>query len=186
MQDWWCLQKGIYQVATQFQECHNNQVPNHWRIGCLFKLKVNKTSKLRITDPLWGESVPITKVQWCGALMFYWRLVWISSIAAKTSIGNPIVEIRWSYDRLISTMWFSILVRLHLYIESGPCKCNRECASRKSYRQIVKKLLKLFFFISTDTLLCSHGAKHYDTKIIIVLVTLHHRFVIVMQNSSDA
>ena len=32
---------------------------------------------------------------------------------------NPIVEIRWSYDRLISTMGFPILVR-HLYIESGP------------------------------------------------------------------
>ena len=37
-----------------------------------------------------------------------------------TSIGNPIVEIRRSYDRLISTMGFPILVRQHLYIESGP------------------------------------------------------------------
>ena len=37
-----------------------------------------------------------------------------------TSIGNPIVEIRWSYDRLISTMGFPIPVRRHLYIESGP------------------------------------------------------------------
>ena len=36
-------------------------------------------------------------------------------------IGNPIVEIRRSYDRLISTMGFPILVRLHLYIELGPC-----------------------------------------------------------------
>ena len=36
------------------------------------------------------------------------------------SIGNPIVEIRWSYDRLISTMGFHILVRWDLYIESGP------------------------------------------------------------------
>ena len=30
------------------------------------------------------------------------------------------VEIRWSYDRLISTMGFPILVRWHLHIESGP------------------------------------------------------------------
>ena len=37
-----------------------------------------------------------------------------------TSIGNPIVEIRRSYDRLISTMGFPILVRRHLYIEWGP------------------------------------------------------------------
>ena len=38
-----------------------------------------------------------------------------------TSIGLPIVEIRRSYDCLISTMGFPILVRWHLYIESGPC-----------------------------------------------------------------
>ena len=37
-----------------------------------------------------------------------------------THIGNPIVEIRWSYDHLFSTMGFPILVRRHLYIESGP------------------------------------------------------------------
>ena len=37
-----------------------------------------------------------------------------------TSIGNPIVEIKWSYDRLISTMGFPILVRWHLHIESAP------------------------------------------------------------------
>ena len=37
-----------------------------------------------------------------------------------TSIGNPIVEIRRSYDRLVSTMGFPIPVRWHLYIESGP------------------------------------------------------------------
>ena len=37
-----------------------------------------------------------------------------------TSIGNPIVEIRRSYDRLISAMGFPILIRRYLYIESGP------------------------------------------------------------------
>ena len=31
------------------------------------------------------------------------------------------MEIRRSYDRFISTMGFPILVRWHLYIESGPC-----------------------------------------------------------------
>ena len=35
-------------------------------------------------------------------------------------IGNPIVEIRRSSDRLISIMGFPILVRCHLYIESWP------------------------------------------------------------------
>ena len=37
-----------------------------------------------------------------------------------TNIGNPIVEIRRSLDRLIPTMGFTILVRCDLYIESGP------------------------------------------------------------------
>ena len=37
-----------------------------------------------------------------------------------TSIGNPVAEIRRSYDRLISTMGFPIQVRRHLYIGSGP------------------------------------------------------------------
>ena len=36
------------------------------------------------------------------------------------SVGNPIVEIKWSYDHLISTMELPILVRQHIYIESGP------------------------------------------------------------------
>ena len=51
---------------------------------------------------------------WChqgGGSIKRWHL---------TSIGNPIVEIGRSYDRLISTMWFPILVRWRLYIESGP------------------------------------------------------------------
>ena len=42
-----------------------------------------------------------------------------------TSIGNAIVEIRRSYDRLISTMRFPILVRWHLYIESWPWPSKR-------------------------------------------------------------
>ena len=40
------------------------------------------------------------------------------SICNLTSLGDPIVEIRWSKDRLISTMGFPILLRRHLYIES--------------------------------------------------------------------
>ena len=41
-----------------------------------------------------------------------------------TSTGNLIVEIRRSYGRLISTMRFPLLVRWHLYIESGPRVCD--------------------------------------------------------------
>ena len=51
-----------------------------------------------------------------------------------TSLGNPIVEIRRSYDRLISTMGFPVLVRWHLYIESGPSsgiECLLHCKHRE-------------------------------------------------------
>ena len=49
----------------------------------------------------------------------YWALIQ-KKLYHLNSIGNAIVEIRRSYDRLISTMVFPILVRQHLYIESGP------------------------------------------------------------------
>ena len=45
---------------------------------------------------------------------------WFNIKMLSTCIGNPIVEIRRSYDRLISKMGFPMLVRWHLYIESGP------------------------------------------------------------------
>ena len=37
-----------------------------------------------------------------------------------SSVGNPIVEMRWSKDHLISTMWVPIPVRQYLYINSSP------------------------------------------------------------------
>ena len=42
-----------------------------------------------------------------------------------TSIRNPIVEIRWSYDRLISIMGFPILIRWQIYNESGTCDMRK-------------------------------------------------------------
>ena len=44
--------------------------------------------------------------------------IWWCSL---TSIGNLIVEIRQSYDCLISTMRFPLLVKWYLHIESRPC-----------------------------------------------------------------
>ena len=56
----------------------------------------------------------VYKLKTFGALIQY------KDIVLPLSKGNPIVEIRRSYDRLISTMGFPILVRWHLYIESFP------------------------------------------------------------------
>ena len=57
-----------------------------------------------------------------GSIIPQHQGVWFNIKNHLTSIGNPIVEIRRSYDRLISTMRFPILVRWHLYIEAGPCR----------------------------------------------------------------
>ena len=62
----------------------------------------------------------------CGQKVFGCWVTWCIQGANSiqryhlTSIGNPIMEIRRSYDHLISTMGFPILVRWHLHIESGP------------------------------------------------------------------
>ena len=66
-----------------------------------------------------------------------------------TSIGNPIVEIRRSYDRIISTMGFPILIRCHLYIESGPrspsaCTVTVEPIGRTGSRIFVRKIQPRF------------------------------------------
>ena len=47
----------------------------------------------------------------------------LSGFLCSMNKSSNIVEIRQSYDRLISTMGFPILVRYHLYIESGPRSC---------------------------------------------------------------
>ena len=52
---------------------------------------------------------------------------WFNIKMTFTSIVNPIVKIRRSYDRLISTMGFPILVRWHLYIQSGPWVLFQYC-----------------------------------------------------------
>ena len=55
------------------------------------------------------------------------------NIKNLTSIGNPVMEIQLSSDRLISTIGFHILVRWHLYTESGlwwqPFLSNWNCNS---------------------------------------------------------
>ena len=57
------------------------------------------------------------------------RVIWPQGLVSiyrchLTSIGNPIVEIRRSADRLISTVGFPILERWYLLSESGPCSLS--------------------------------------------------------------
>ena len=59
-------------------------------------------------------------IYYCHFYDTIWPGSWFNIKCHLTSVGNPIVEIRRSSDRLIFTMGFPILVRRHLYIESGP------------------------------------------------------------------
>ena len=45
-----------------------------------------------------------------------------------TSMGISIIKIRWSWYRLIFIKGIPILVRLHLYTETGPRICTTLCA----------------------------------------------------------
>ena len=71
-----------------------------------------------------------------------WALIQYKYILPVKEI--PLWRVRRSYDRLISTMGFLILVRRHLYIESGPwsqmssrllmiCCWHRYCSDHSRY-----------------------------------------------------
>ena len=62
-------------------------------------------------------------------------------------IGNAIVEIRRSYDRLISTMGFPLLIRWHLYIESGS-KPQQNIATEEWYAYIWNTFIAHNMFFS--------------------------------------
>ena len=60
-----------------------------------------------------GATCLLYSFQWTELLQYSWKwpVGWFNIKECHlTSIGNPIVEIRWSSDRLISTMGFPILV----------------------------------------------------------------------------
>ena len=110
----------------------NSPHKGQWRRAFMFSLicaRVYRWVNNREAGDLRRYRAPYdVMVMWFSASMS-WRLnvniqgaesIWRCHL---TSIGNPIVQIRRSYDRLISTMGFPILIRWHLYIESGPRSC---------------------------------------------------------------
>ena len=82
-------------------------------------------------------------------------------IQYHTSIGNPIVEIRRSHDRLISTMGFPILVRKHLYIESGPCMWQIFSAYHLIHPPTKRNLSWRLNFVGNSMLSLSAIFKHF-------------------------
>ena len=107
---------------------------------------------------------------------------WFNIKMLSYQIENPIVEIRRSYDRLISTMGFPIRIRCHLYIESGSsslcchwCQCLAE--SRKvswgslllewATTDLMVDWLKICDFISdSHHQLCTSGSRWWRFYIV--------------------
>ena len=76
----------------------------------------------RRSDGQGDTSIPPFQLRWRGGIItleIRWFFIGLI-FTMLTRIGNAIVEIRWSYDHLISTMGFPLLVWWHLYIGTGP------------------------------------------------------------------
>ena len=107
----------------------SNHQPLEWLFKNMFKSTSQATSKLQ------SWHILLIKGQGPDSIL-RWHL---------TNIRNPIVKIRWSYDRLISTMGFPILIRWHLYIELGPR--NAENVFMSWHHHVISLLYLLLFYI---------------------------------------
>ena len=93
---------------------------NVWKIYFYRKVGLPKSVNHITNTPNHREAaVSVTPVLFSGLQTTIGALIQYKR-CRLTSIGNPVVEIRRSSDRLISTMGFPILVRWYLYIESAP------------------------------------------------------------------
>ena len=125
----WCIMKQIlwlYLCPTKmshlrYRSCSNKYVciMSKWRLANSGfhslqnpRCAINKCHTLEFYDGYlsWKSITSLIRIQGPDSILR----------CHLTSIGNPIVEMRRSSDRLISTMGSPILVRCHLYIESWP------------------------------------------------------------------
>ena len=99
----------VYLIALRYPKCFTGL---YLHVVNIFVLKCFGEDMI-----LWRRYAQVTRNQGPDSIQ----------ICHLTSIGNHIVEIRLSLDRLISTMGFPILVRRHLYIVSGPGIIRIDC-----------------------------------------------------------
>ena len=78
------------------------------------------------------------------------------------------MEIRRSYDRLISTMGFPILVRRQLYIESGPCMASFRWCIVWSF--VIVVLIFYYHYYHHHHHHNHHHHYHYYHSLIIIVV----------------
>ena len=83
---------------------------------------------------------------------------------------NPIVETRWSYDGLISSLGFLILIRRHLFIESGP-----RCQLPVKVLYCFKPWIYMYRVFVSSGYTCS---SHFETPLHGRQVMVHHDYKI--------
>ena len=86
----------------------------HWGNHCpsASEVTLNDMGKMSSTKPPTQPSGNYMHISWDVLYVWYQLVVWIWK-CHLTSIGNPIMEIRWSQDRLISTMGFRKMASIH-------------------------------------------------------------------------
>ena len=113
--DWEVLLRFCTQILQCFTSCKCFHIWFSWKldghISARFLSRVRKVELSSLQAVV--TAIYLSPIQGANSI----------KICRLCSIGNPIVEIRWSFDRLVSTMEIPISVRRHYYIESEPSMC---------------------------------------------------------------
>ena len=108
-QPWWYADEYNYSLyqSKKYINTENTKLAHHWHIH---------NNKIGIIMIIFDQ----TYMAQCKTAMHPLLTQWGYCSLVLIPCHTP-----WSYDRLISTMGFPILVRRHLYIESGPWSPNQ-------------------------------------------------------------
>ena len=115
------ISQTTFQDAFSWMKMHEFRLRFHWSLFLRFELTIFQH---------WFR-------QWLGAdqatshyLNQWWLILlthicvtrpqWVKVKMVLTSIGIPMLKIRWSLDHLIFNMGIPILVRQHIHIEMAP------------------------------------------------------------------
>ena len=129
----------------------------------------------------WGSTLKTEVVETKCKNVFAFDFVFYLNIwraGAWFSIGNPIVEIRRSYDRLISTKGFPILIRQHLHIELGPRAWARD-TFHKGFMSYNPILVKIRLALTCKIMIVSvHNFARHNSSAVVTCANLWHDWII--------
>ena len=132
------------QQLTKPNSKANTKAPQYW--PCVRRIRRSVGSPHK--GPVMWRAFPSHDVVMCTLKPGAWFNIKMSSYQYRKSLCGD----RRSWDRLISTMGFPILVRWHLYFESGPClfwkhNCRIHCSYVYVIHTIHDMILKYVFCV---------------------------------------